>query len=103
MMPRFAALSIAEITARMPSKLDTSEERACFCIVRRRVSTLRLRSDRFNVWRARLTADFVLAIADRKICGRERSRSQLRLSRVADAAAQSDAKIDNECARRAGS
>jgi hypothetical protein len=31
--------------------------------VRRCVTTLRLRSDRFNVWRARLAADFVLAIA----------------------------------------
>jgi hypothetical protein len=30
--------------------------------VRRRVTTLRLRSDRFSVWRARLAADFVLAI-----------------------------------------
>ena len=63
MMPRFAALSIAEMTPRIPSKLDTCEERACFCILRRRVRTLRLRSDRFNVWRARLAADFVLAIA----------------------------------------
>jgi hypothetical protein len=32
-------LSIAEMTPRIPSKLDTSEERACFCIVRRRVNT----------------------------------------------------------------
>jgi len=67
MMPRFAALSIAEMTPRISSKLDTSEERACFCIVRRRVTTLRLRSDRFNVWRARLAADFVLAMLSRKI------------------------------------
>jgi len=63
MMPRFAALSISEMTLRIPFKLGTSEERVCFCIVRRRVTTLRLRSDRFNVWRARLAADFVLAIA----------------------------------------
>ena len=67
MIPRLAALSIAEMTPGIPSKLDTSEERACFCIVRRRVTTLRLRSDRFNVWRARLAADFVLAMLSRKI------------------------------------
>lgn len=41
-------------------------ERACFCIVRRRVTMLRLRSDRFKVWRARLVADLVLAIGDQK-------------------------------------
>jgi len=34
--------------------------------VRKRVATLRLRSDRFNVWRARLVADLVLAIIDQK-------------------------------------
>ena len=33
-------------------------------MVRRRVATLRLRSDRFNVWRARFVADLVLAIVD---------------------------------------
>ena len=44
-------------------------ERACFCIVRRRVTTLRLRSDRFNVWRARLVADLVFAIVDQKFRG----------------------------------
>ena len=36
-------------------------------MVRRRVATLRLRSDRFSVWRARLVADLVLAIVDQKI------------------------------------
>src|SRR5213596_3114694 len=66
MIPRLAALSIAEMTARICSVFGVSEERACFCIERRRVTTLRLRSDRFNVWRARLTADFVLAIAIEK-------------------------------------
>src|SRR5206468_8879854 len=69
------------MTARIPSKLGISEERTCFCIVRRRVITLRLRSERFNVWRVRLAADLVLAI-DYKNCGRGRSRSQLRLSRA---------------------
>jgi hypothetical protein len=62
MIPRLAALSIAEMTARICSVFGASEERACFCIVRKRVTTLRLRSDRFSVWRARLAADFVLAI-----------------------------------------
>src|SRR5436309_7892463 len=69
MIPRLAALSIAEMTPGIPSKLGTSEERTCFCIVRRRVPTLRLRSDRFNVWRARLVADLVLAIVDQKFRG----------------------------------
>lgn len=82
MIPRFAALSIAEMMVRIPSTLGMSAERTCFCIVRRRATTLRLRSDRFNVWRARLAADFVLAIAYSKNCGRGRSRSQLRLSRM---------------------
>ena len=39
-------------------------ERTPFCIVRKPVRTLRLRSVRFTPWRARLAADFVLAIAD---------------------------------------
>jgi hypothetical protein len=67
MIPRLAALSIAEINARIWSALGVCVERACFCIVRRRVTALRFRSDRFNVWRARLVADLVLAIADQKI------------------------------------
>ena len=41
-------------------------ERTPFCIVRKPVTTLRLRSVRFTPWRARLAADFVLAIADQK-------------------------------------
>ena len=39
-------------------------ERTPFCIVRKPVITLRLRSVRFTPWRARLAADFVLAIAN---------------------------------------
>ena len=42
-------------------------ERTVFCIVRKRVTTLRLRSDRFTVWRARLEADFVFAIVIKKL------------------------------------
>src|SRR5438094_9694276 len=55
------------MTARTPSKLGISEERTCFCIVRRCVTTLRLRSERFNVWRVRLAADLVLAIDYKKL------------------------------------
>ncbi len=62
MIPRLAALSIAEISARICSGLGVCVERTAFCIVRRRVTTLRLWSDRFTVCRARLAADFVLAI-----------------------------------------
>ena len=80
MIPRLAALSIAEINARIWSVLGVSAERACFCIVRRRVTTLRLRSDRFNVWRARLVADLVLAIVDQKIV--ERARAPCRSRRL---------------------
>src|SRR5947199_8208316 len=59
------------MTARTPAKFGISAERMCFSIVRRRVTTLRLRSERFNVWRVRLAADLVLAI-DYKNCGRGR-------------------------------
>jgi hypothetical protein len=62
MIPRLAALSIAEISARICSELGVWPERAAFCIVRSRVTTLRFRSDRFAVWRARFAADFVFAI-----------------------------------------
>ena len=62
MIPRLAALSIAEIKARISSALDDPFEPAPFSIVRKRPSALRLRSVRFDVWRARLAADFVLAI-----------------------------------------
>ena len=100
MIPRLAALSIAEMTPGIPSKLGTSEERACFCIVRRRVTTLRLRSDRFNVWRARLTADFVLAIAIEKFVDvNARGRNWHCQERATCAAAQLDAKINNEWAQ----
>jgi len=62
MIPRLAALSIAEISARICSALGVPEERTCFCIVRSRATTPRLRSDLFKVWRARLAADLVLAM-----------------------------------------
>src|SRR5581483_1522603 len=75
MIPRLAALSIAEIIARIWSGLDVCAERTVFCIVRRSVTTLRLRSDRFIVCRARLAADLVLAIV-LKNCGRARSRAR---------------------------
>src|ERR1043166_8567936 len=63
MMPRLAALSIAEIIActSLASGFEPGAETP-FCILRRRVSTLRLRSERTVVWRARFEADLVLAI-----------------------------------------
>ena len=67
MIPRLAALSIAEISARTCSGLGVCTERTVFCIVRRCVTTLRLRSDRFTVWRARLAADLVFAIVIKKV------------------------------------
>ena len=67
MIPRLAALSIAEINARICSVLGFLSERTVFCIVRRRVTTARLRSDRLTVWRARLAADFVFAIVNQKM------------------------------------
>src|SRR5947209_7605655 len=69
MIPRLAALSTAAIAARICSALGLSEERSCLCIVRSRVMTLRLRTDRFKVWRARLAADLVLAMVKLKLRG----------------------------------
>src|SRR5882724_3985284 len=75
MIPRLAALSIAEISARTCSGPGVCTERTVFCIVRRCVTTLRLRSDRFTVWRARLAADLVFAIVIKKNYGPARSRA----------------------------
>jgi len=75
MIPRLAALSIAEINVRICSGLGVCTERTVFCIVRRCVTTLRLRSDRFTVWRARLAADLVFAIVIKKNYGSARSRA----------------------------
>jgi hypothetical protein len=69
MMPRLAALSIAEMIRRILFASGFSEERVPFCIERRRVTTLRLRSDRSKVWRARLAADLVLAMFSNKLVG----------------------------------
>lgn len=83
MIPRLAALSIAETRARICSGLDVCAERTVFCIVRRPVRTLRLRSDRFAVCRARLAADVVLAIVLTKLGepGRSRARCDCQPSR----------------------
>ena len=66
-MPRLAALSIAEI---IPCKSFAagfaSRSEMAFCIFRNRVRTLRFRRDRAVVWRARLEADRVLAIREKK-------------------------------------
>src|SRR6266545_7723070 len=75
MIPRLAALSIAEISARTCSGPGVCTERTVFCIVRRCVTTLRLRSDRFTVWRARLAADLVFAIVIKKNYEPARSRA----------------------------
>src|SRR6266480_1322270 len=79
MMPRFAALSIEEISRRIRLGSGFSEEPAPLCSVRRCVTTLRLRSDRRTVCRARLAADFVLAIFS-KATGRAGSWSNAVLS-----------------------
>jgi len=61
MMPRFAALSMAEISAgRLASFASVSFAR--LCRVRMRVRTLRFLRERRSVWRARLAADLVFAI-----------------------------------------
>ena len=57
-------------------------ERTIFCIVRKPVTTLRLRSDRFIVWRARLAADFVFAIVIKENLWTCMLASPLRLSTV---------------------
>src|SRR5436305_195234 len=76
MMPRLAALSIAEIIAR--TSLASGFADTPFCIRRRRVMTVRLRRERFVVWRARLAADRVLAMVE--ICERAGSRRAAPLS-----------------------
>jgi hypothetical protein len=50
------------MAARICSALGVPKELTCFCIVRSRATTLRLRCDRFKVWRARLAADLVFAM-----------------------------------------
>ncbi len=84
-MPRLAALSMAEIIActSFASGFAAAAE-IPFCILRRRVRTLRLRSERTVVRRARLEADFVLAIYLRnaKNCERGGSRRGSHLSRL---------------------
>jgi hypothetical protein len=76
MTPLLAALSIAEIADRIWSAVR-SEERICFCSLRRCVLTLRLRAARLSVCRARLAADLVLAIDKLRILSSERSLARL--------------------------
>ena len=68
MIPRLAALSIAEMTRRISSAFGAGAERIGFCRLRRCALTLRFRSARLCVWRERLAADLVLAIADKNFC-----------------------------------
>ncbi len=64
MIPRFAALSTAEIRLRTVfSSFSPGAPAILFCILRRRVRTLRLRRERFVVWRERFAADLVLAMS----------------------------------------
>src|ERR1700745_790582 len=67
MIPRLAALSIAEIAARISSALRSGVERICFCSLRRCVLTLRLWTARLSVCRARLAADLGFAIGDQNL------------------------------------
>src|SRR6476620_4157967 len=81
MMPRLAALSMAEIIAwtSLPSGFAPPAAGMLFCIPRRRVRTLRLRRERRVVCRARLEADRVLAMIQ-KIVRRGGSRRATQLS-----------------------
>src|SRR3954452_6379384 len=62
MMPRFVALSTAEIRDRTSFASFCSAPATVLLILRSRVSTRRLRRERTAVWRARLEADLVLAM-----------------------------------------
>jgi len=62
MIPRLAALSIAEISARSSSAVGFPATRTRLWSERSRVRTLRLWTERAIDCRARLVADFVLAI-----------------------------------------
>jgi len=75
MTPLLAALSIAEIAARICSAVRSGAERICFCSLRRCVLTLRLWAARLSVCRARLPADFVLAIGDQEFIERTPARA----------------------------
>ena len=67
MVPRLAALSIAEMTARISSAFGVAAGRIRFCRLRRCALTLRFRSARLCVWRERFAADLVLAIANENL------------------------------------
>src|SRR5207237_7114733 len=68
MIPRLAALSTAEVIARMSSAFGAGAERIRFVRLRKCALTLRFRSARLCVWRERFAADLILAIADEKFC-----------------------------------
>src|SRR3954463_11442113 len=70
MTPFFAALSIAEIAARICSAVRSGAKRISFCSLRRCVLALRLWAARLSVCRARLSADVVLAIGDQEFIER---------------------------------
>jgi hypothetical protein len=64
MMPRFAALSMAEIKVRISSGFALLPAAVRFCSVRSLLDTLRLRSERFAACRARFAAVFVFAMIE---------------------------------------
>ena len=80
MMPRLAALSMAEMNSPTSFASGVVAEPERFFIPRRRDRTLRLRRERPAIWRARLAADFVLAIVFALDGGRGGSRRRRRLS-----------------------
>src|SRR5437868_8606848 len=78
MMPRLAALSMAEINARIRLGSGFSPLSAPFCRVRNRFKAVRFRRERLTVCRALLAADFVFAMW--KMLGPGRSRAEAELS-----------------------
>src|SRR3954447_1012432 len=71
MVPRLAALSIAEISTLSCAASPLEVDLLRFFKLRNWVSTLRLRRERVAVWRARLEADLVLAMKCSNVAGRE--------------------------------
>src|SRR5438477_4066164 len=97
MMPRLAALSIAEIRERTSLGSGLSVLRVRFCMPRKRVIALRLRSVRRTFWRARLAADLVLAMAWKTLG--EEARSATRDCQGVEAATKRHAAIDPSSVR----
>jgi hypothetical protein len=83
MTPRLAALSIAEISAWISGALGFPAARVRLWRLRSRARTLRLCIERAMLCRARLAADFVLAIGkkrERMVAAQQRLVKLARLS-----------------------